>query len=240
MGGLPYAMEKNIMIILTGASGGIGRELIPHLIEIEEVIGIYNTSLPDITADKRVRYEKVNLENMSDIVSFAKKQGQDASKITVIHAAVYKKDDLVVNYKPDDWDHSIRVNLKANFLLTQALLPYMIRHKWGRIIHFSSLGGIQGRPGTIAYSTSKAGLIGMSNVLAKEYACFNITSNVLILGHFETGLFHKLQEEEKKRLLNSIPSKTLGKVSNIANAIRFLIMSDYITGATINIDGGAQ
>jgi len=130
------------------------------------------------------------------------------------------------------------VNLKGNFLLTQALLSKMIQERWGRIIHISSRGAVDGDTGTIAYSASKMGLIGMSNVLAKEYARFNITSNILILGHFEVGLYNQLNEGMQKKLLQQVPSKTLGKSIDIFNAIEFLIKSQYVNGASINIDGG--
>ena len=130
------------------------------------------------------------------------------------------------------------VNLKGSFLLTKAFLPYMIENKWGRIVQISSVGGLQGALGTLAYSTSKSGLLGMSRVLAKEYARFGITSNVLVLGHFKGGMFDVLTDEVKGELLKQIPTKTLGDVSSVANAIEFLIKSKYVTGSTINIDGG--
>jgi NAD(P)-dependent dehydrogenase (short-subunit alcohol dehydrogenase family) len=130
------------------------------------------------------------------------------------------------------------VNLRGNFLLTKALIPHMISDRWGRFVHISSLGGMEGNPGTIAYSTSKAGLVGMSRVLAKEYARFNITSNILVLGAFETGMYLKLPDELKKEILDRIPSRSLGNVSNIVNAVDFLIKSEYVNASVINIDGG--
>jgi len=226
------------VIILTGASGGIGRGIINHLLKIDHVIGIYNTSLPITSSNDRLTYERVNLEEPKDIKSFVKKWESKLSKVTLIHSAAIKIDALAVNYAESNWDRMMKVNLKGNFLLTQALLSHMIHEQWGRIIHISSLGGIQGAPSTIAYSTTKTGLFGMSRVLAKEYARFNITSNILVLGYFETGLFKKLRDGLKKELLNQIPSKTLGKTLNIANAIEFLIKSEYVNGAAINIDGG--
>lgn len=226
------------MIILTGASGGIGKEILGHLLEIDHVVGIYNTSLPTTPQSSRLTYEKLNIEDHDDIRDFIKRCESKLSKVTLIHCAAVKIDGLAVNYKKSDWDHVMGVNLRGNFLLTQALLPYMIKERWGRIIHVSSRGGIEGAPGTIAYSTSKTGLIGMSRVLAKEYARFNITSNILVFGTFKTGMFLKLRDDVKERILNQIPSKTFGKVSNIANAIEFLIKSEYVNGSTINIDGG--
>lgn len=226
------------MIILTGASGGVGQEILPYLLKLDNVIGIYNTSPPTTPPNNRLTFEQLNLEEPAEIKSFAKKWQSELSKVTLIHCATLKIDGLAANYTESDWDHVMNINLRGNFLLTQALLPHMINECWGRIIHFSSLGGIQGSASTIAYSTSKTGLIGMSRVLAKEYARFNITSNIIVLGYFEMGLFHELPEDLKRKLQEQIPSKTFGKPSNIANAIEFLIESEYVNGSTIHIDGG--
>ena len=114
----------------------------------------------------------------------------------------------------------------------------MMEDNWGRVIHISSHGAIDGDVGTMAYSASKSGLIGMSRVLGKEYARFKITSNVLVLGAFETGLFLELSDEQKDKIQKKISSKKLGNPSNIVNAIDFLIKSEYVNGSTINIDGG--
>jgi 3-oxoacyl-[acyl-carrier protein] reductase len=114
----------------------------------------------------------------------------------------------------------------------------MVADKWGRIIHISSKGGVEGAPGTIAYSTSKTALIGMSNVLAQEYARFNISSNVLVLGIFETGLFLKLEETQKQKVLAQTSSRKVGSATNIINAIKFIIESGYVNASSINIDGG--
>lgn len=225
------------MIILTGASGGIGKELISHLCELDDVIGLYNTSLPDCFNDSKLIYEKLNIENPLEVKKFVSKWESKLSKITLIHCAAAKVDGLAAHYEVSDWDHVMSVNLRGNFLLTQALLPYMIDNRWGRIIHMSSHGGMDGAAGTIAYSTSKTGLIGMSRVLGKEYARFQITSNVLVLGTFETGMFLQLSDEYKNKIRNQIPSKTFGNVTNIAAAVDFLIKAEYVNASVINIDG---
>ncbi len=226
------------MIILTGASGGIGKEILPYLLNIDKVIGIYNKTVPQPSDNKRLVYEQLNLESSTEIQSFVSKWSDKLSKVTIVHFAALKIDNITANFTDTDWDHMMGVNLKGNFLLTKALLPHMVKEQWGRIIHISSCGALNGDVGTIAYSTSKTGLMGMSRVLAKEHARFNITSNVLILGHFEVGLYNQLSDDLKKILLNQIPSKTLGKSSDIFNAIEFLMKSQYVNGAAINIDGG--
>ena len=226
------------MIILTGASGGIGRDLIVHLSKIDNVVGLYNKTSMATSLNKNISYDQLDIEKPEDIAVFAKKWGPKNSKITLVHAAAVKIDGFTKDYKEENWDKVMSVNLKGNFLLTRAFLPHMIENQWGRIVHISSAGGLQGAVGTLAYSTSKSGLMGMSRVLAKEYARFGITSNVLVLGHFQGGMFDDLTAEVKEKLLNQIPSKLLGDVSNVANAIEFLIKSKYVTGAAINIDGG--
>lgn len=225
------------MIILTGASGGVGRQLLKYLTEIDRAIGIYNTSLPKEKPNSKVMHEKLDIEDGQAVKSFARSWKSKLSHITLVHSAVFNIDGLFAGYKESDWDKMMRVNLKGNFLLTQALLPQMIQEKWGRIIHISSVVGIDGRVGTACYSASKTALIGMSRVLAKEYGRFNITSNILTLGYFEVGLGQTLDDDAKREILNRIPSKSFGKVSDIAHAIEFLIKSEYVNGSVITIDG---
>lgn len=226
------------MIILTGASGGIGQEIINPLSKIDKVIGLYNTSCPKNDDYANLIYEKVDLRNKNEIDSFVQKWKEDLVNITLIHCAGSKIDALAKNYSLEDWNTVIDINLKGDFMLTQALLPIMIKNNWGRLIHMSSKGALEGDVGTIAYSASKSGLIGMSRVLGKEYARFNITSNVVLLGAFETGLYMKLSSDQKSNILKTIPSKKLGDPSNIINAIEFLIKSEYVNASKINIDGG--
>ena len=226
------------MIILSGASGGIGQEIINPLSKIDKVIGLYNTSRPKNDDNGNLIYEKVDLRNKNEIDSFVQKWKQDLVNITLIHCAGSKIDALSKNYSIEDWNTVIDINLKGDFMLTQALLPIMIKNNWGRLIHMSSKGALEGDVGTIAYSASKSGLIGMSRVLGKEYARFNVTSNVVLLGAFETGLYLKLSSDQKSNILKKIPSKKLGNPSNIINAIEFLIKSEYVNASKINIDGG--
>ena len=225
------------MIILTGASGGIGKEIAGILSNSHDIIGIYNKSKP-IFSNDRVLYEKVDLLNSVQIKEFINKWRGKLSKVVFIHAAAMSIDGLAMNYKKEDWDHVMNVNLKGSFLFTMALLPFMIAQKWGRIINLSSIVGQQGAVGTIAYSASKSALVGMTKVLALEYGRFNITSNILALGYFQGGLINSLQDKAKQEIKKKIPMNKFGEIENVAHAIDFLIKSDYTNGAIINIDGG--
>ena len=227
------------MIILTGASGGIGKAILADLAKIDNVIAIYRNNMPEVDCSN-VTYHKLDLSSENEIVQFTSwvKEEFQNEKITLIHAATISKDSLVAQFKTDDWNEVINVGLKSNFLLNRELLPLMISNKWGRIIHFSSLAALNGMPGTLAYSTAKTGLIGASKVIAKEYARFGITSNVLALGYFNSGLIETLTEKVRNKIIEDIPSKKLGDPKDIVNAVDFLIKSSYVNASLINIDGG--
>ena len=114
----------------------------------------------------------------------------------------------------------------------------MIKNKWGRIINISSTGGLAGDKGTLLYTASKNASLSMMKVMSQEYANFNITCNTLLLGNFNFGMFKRLNKKTKDKILKKIPSEKTGKIINIYNAIKFLINSDYVNGASIKIDGG--
>jgi 3-oxoacyl-[acyl-carrier protein] reductase len=226
------------MIILTGASGGIGRAILPSLAQLDNVIAISHSKPVDVEQLEGIETYQVNLTSEFEVNKFVLKIKNKLSKVVLIHAAAISLDNLAVKFQTEDWNKSLNLNLNGNFFLTRALLTTMIEDGWGRIVHMSSIASIKGISGTIAYSTSKTGLLGMSKVLANEYARFGITSNVLIPGYLNTGLIDTLDEKSRVRILESIPSKKLGSPSNIVNAIDFLIKSEYVNGSSINIDGG--
>ena len=226
------------MIILTGASGGIGRSILSFLSKLDKVIAISHSKVINVDELDGVEPYQVDLTSEIEVNEFVSKIKSKLSKVVLIHAAAISLDNLAVKFDTKDWNQSMSLNLNSNFFLTRALLATMIRDDWGRIIHVSSIAGMKGVPGTIAYSTAKTGLLGMSKVLANEYARFGVTSNVLILGYFNTGLIDTLGEKSRQKILESIPSKRLGSPSNIVNAVDFLIKSEYVNGSTINIDGG--
>jgi len=226
------------MIILTGASGGIGQAILPSLAELDNVIAISHSKPINVDQLDGIESYQVDLTSESQVNEFVLKIKSKLSKVVLIHAAVISLDNLAVKFETEDWNQSINLNLNGNFLLTRALLTTMIEDGWGRIVHMSSIAAIKGVSGTIAYSTAKTGLLGMSKVLANEYARFGITSNVLIPGYLDTGLIDTLDEKSRLKILESIPSKKLGSPSNIVNAIDFLIKSEYVNGSSINVDGG--
>lgn len=227
------------MIVLTGASGGIGRAILPALTALDHVVAVYHKTALDGICRAGVTPYQMDLTSEQEVNVFVGSLKGRLQQITLIHAAALaRQSNLAVQFKTEDWDQVMSVNLRGNFLLTRALLMPMLKEKWGRIIHFSSAAGTHVAPGTFAYSTSKTALLGMSRVLATEYAQFGITSNVLINGYFDTGMYQALSEKVRNKLIESIPSKKLGDTKNIVNAIEFLMKSEFVNGSAINIDGG--
>tara|TARA_B100000787_G_C16190397_1_gene297148 strand:- start:1597 stop:2280 length:684 start_codon:yes stop_codon:yes gene_type:complete len=226
------------MIILTGASGGIGKAILPLLSKIDDVIAISYSKNLDVRNLNNVESYQLDLVSESQIEEFISKIQSKLSNVVLINAAAVSMDNLFINYNTDDWNRVLNVNLTGTFFLTRAIIETMIKDNWGRVINISSVAGINGVAGTAAYSVTKTGILGMSKVLANEYARFGITSNVLILGYFNTGLINDLNKESYEKIIKSIPSKNLGEPTNIVNAVNFIIKSEYVNGATINIDGG--
>ncbi|MFA5974926.1 MAG: SDR family NAD(P)-dependent oxidoreductase [Elusimicrobiota bacterium] len=227
------------MILLTGATGGIGKQILPQLMSLDNVLCLSRQKMPaSRKSGQRIAYARVDLSREASVTSFVRHYAGQLNRITLLHFAASSIDNLAIHYMEADWDRVFDVNLKGNFLLTKALLPRMVQEGWGRIIHISSVVGLHGMPGTLAYAASKSALLGFSKVLSREYARFNITSNVLNLGYFDAGLMDRLKAKTRKTILSQIPSRRLGPVSDIAQVIGCLMKTSYINGAVINIDGG--
>lgn len=227
------------MIVVTGASGGLGRSLLEGLAnEDEAVVGTYHAHRPELAPGSRVRLYQVDVTDQGATRRFADAIAPDATRITLVNLAGVSVSRLAVDLDPADWDRVVDVSLKGSFLMSQALLKMMIRERWGRIINISSVVAREGVVGTAAYAAAKAGLDGLTRTLASEYARYGILANTLVLGYFDGGMTHTLSDEQRKAVLARIPVRRLGEVSDIVEAIRYLMRANYITGSDLRIDGG--
>jgi NAD(P)-dependent dehydrogenase (short-subunit alcohol dehydrogenase family) len=138
---------------------------------------------------------------------------------------------------PKEWESVISTNLTGSFHLARFFLPQMRKRGWGRIIFLSSVVGQKGIPGTCAYAASKAGLFALTKTLAVENASKGITVNCLALGYFDVGMIMTIPEHIRMDIRDSIPTGRFGTAQEIEGVVRFLIESDYVNGATINING---
>jgi 3-oxoacyl-[acyl-carrier protein] reductase len=227
------------MIIVTGASGGLGKVIVTKLSKFEKVLAVYNSTNSNLRNTKNIKWLKSDLRNLSGVEKVIKETLEYGDeKISLLNMSAQKNDSLLVSHDLNLWDESISLNLTSPFYFAKLLIPLMIKNNWGRLMFVTSTVGMRGDIGTASYSASKTGLIGLSRVIAKEYSKFNITSNIISLGIFDTGLFHDLSDKKRKEIVNAIPSKKLGDSENLINSVEFIIKSDYVNGSIINIDGG--
>jgi 3-oxoacyl-[acyl-carrier protein] reductase len=166
---------------------------------------------------------------------------QDKSRIDVlVNNAGITRDGLAVRMKPADWDLVLSINLNGAFRCVQAVLPGMMRNRWGRIINIASVVGQAGSPGQANYAASKAGLIGLTKSLAQEIASRGITVNAVAPGYIDTDMTKVLPEEVRQKILAAVPLGRMGKPEDIAAAVKFLASEDaaYITGQVLAVNGG--
>ncbi|GAA0876456.1 3-oxoacyl-[acyl-carrier-protein] reductase [Wandonia haliotis] len=237
-------MEKDKkVVVLTGASGGVGAALSVFLAEKGYRLALhYNEhAIESVPEGEDVHYFQADLRDSEQISAM-----MDAV------LAVYGRIDILINnagisrngmsWKLDeeDWSESILINLTAPFLLSQKAIPVMRSNGWGRIINVSSVVGQTGFIGTSAYAASKSGLFGLTKTMAKELAAFGITVNSLALGYMDTGMITGVSEELQEEIKKQIPLKRLGTTDVITTAVEFLLSdgADYYTGQTLNLNGG--
>ena len=158
----------------------------------------------------------------------------------LVNNAGVTKDGLLMRMSEQDWDEVITTNLKSVFNFTKAACRQMMSQQSGKIINISSVVGVVGNAGQSNYVASKAGVIGFTKSIAKELASRNVQVNAIAPGFIETDMTEKLNEKQKEAILGIIPQKRIAKPEEIAAVVCFLASSDsnYITGQTINVDGG--
>ncbi|MDT8287323.1 MAG: 3-oxoacyl-[acyl-carrier-protein] reductase [Elusimicrobiales bacterium] len=158
----------------------------------------------------------------------------------LVNNAGITRDGLVLRMKPEDFDAVIAVNLKGSFLMSKAAARVMLRARAGRIINISSVVGQAGQAGQANYSASKAGLIGLTKSLAKEFAPRGVLVNAIAPGFIETRMTEALKEEAKAAITALIPLERFGKPSDVAGAALFLAgpHSSYMTGQVLAVNGG--
>ena len=158
----------------------------------------------------------------------------------LINNAGITRDALLMRMNDTQWDEVLNTNLKGAFYGMKSAIRPMMKNKYGRIINITSIVGLTGNPGQANYAASKAGLIGMTQSIAKEVGTRGITVNCIAPGWIDTEMTVDLPEDSKKDLLDRIPIGKIGKPEDIAHAAVFLASDEasYITGQTITVDGG--
>ena len=232
--------------LITGASGGIGKEIANVLIEHNAEVCISGRNLDELNALKELLGEKCHvvtcdLSKKDEIIELIKKTDKVLGHIDIlINNAGITKDNIFLRMSESEWEDVLNVNLNSTFNILKLITKGMVKRKYGRIINISSVVGVTGGAGQVNYSASKAGLIGLTKSLSQEIATRNITVNCIAPGFIETPMTEKLDDKRKDAILNSIPMNRIGKPKDLSSAIIFLASqeSSYITGQTLHINGG--
>ena len=232
--------KKNIFI--SGASRGIGKSMAQHFAKSNfNVVGTSRNNFKFDNDLENLLPIKLDVTSRNDVKDcFDELKSKNLLPDILINNAGITADQLFLRMSDDDWDNVINTNLTGTFNLTKIFLKNMIKNKFGRIINISSISGLMGNPGQVNYSSSKAALNGFTKSLAKEVGSRNITVNTVAPGFIETNMTRNLDEKTQNSFLEKLSIKRFGKPQDISNLVCFLAsdLSDYITGQTINIDGG--
>ncbi len=232
--------------LITGASGGIGKEIAKVLIKHNAEVCVSGRNLDELNALKELLGEKCyiatcDLSKKDEIIELINKTDELLGHIDIfINNAGITKDNIFLRMSENEWEDVLNVNLNSAFSILKLITKGMIKRRYGRIINISSVVGVTGGAGQANYSASKAGLIGLTKSLSQEVATRNITVNCIAPGFIETPMTEKLDDKRKDAILNSIPMNRIGTPKDLSSAIIFLASkeSSYITGQTLHINGG--
>ena len=236
--------------VVTGGGQGIGKAICEKLadnganiiiFDINEEIG--NQTVKDISEKYNVKskFYKVNISLNDEVVQkFDEVLNEFGQVHFLINNAGITKDNLFFRMSVEDWKMVIDVNLTGAFNCTKAIIRKMAKQKFGRIINISSVIGLMGNAGQANYAASKAGLIGFTKSIAKEFASKNINVNAIAPGFIKTAMTDALPEKIIEEYIKIIPMKKMGLPEDVADVVKFLVSeeSSYITGQVITVDGG--
>ena len=237
---------KNINILVTGATGVIGNSIVKKLYENNAKIIATGTNQDKLNKLKEKytniiikKFDILNHDSIEEFIDEINKIFKDKIDILINNAGI-TLDNLAIRMKKDEWDKVIDLNLTSTFLLSKYTIKKMLKNKNGKIINVTSVVGHTGNIGQSNYSTSKAGIIGLSKSLALEYGKKNIKINCISPGFIESDMTDKINDSHKQVLKSRIALSRFGLPDDVSNVAVFLSseLSDYITGETIHVNGG--
>ena len=236
---------KNKNILITGATGGIGKELVKKFTSLGGNVLGSGTKSEKLDLLKKqysnIKVKKFNIIEHARIEEFIDNVSLELGGLDIlINNAGTNMDNLSLRMKDEEWKKVIDVNLTSTFLLSKYGIKKMLKNKFGRVVNITSVVGHTGNLGQSNYSASKAGIIGMSKSLAIEYAKKNITVNCVSPGFIVSDMTMNIAEKVKIYLTSRIPMGKLGSGEDVSNCVAFLSsdQAGYVTGETIHVNGG--
>ncbi|MCD6228022.1 MAG: 3-oxoacyl-[acyl-carrier-protein] reductase [Candidatus Omnitrophica bacterium] len=233
--------------IVTGGAQGIGKEISKHFLNRGVCVAVFDVNSTLLTQVKEELNSPnlltfcVDVTKLEEVENNVNKVIDKAGKVDIlVNNAGITRDNLILRLSEEDWDKVLEVNLKGAFNCTKAVLRYMVKQRYGKIINISSIIGLIGNVGQANYGASKAGLIGFTKSLAKELGSRNICINCVAPGFIKTAMTDRLSDKVKEKMLERIPLNRFGTPTDVAGAVLFLASSlaDYITGQVLVVDGG--
>ena len=241
---------KDKIALVSGGSRGIGRSIV--LAFADEGAHVAFTYKSAAEAAERVKSEieskgrkalaiQSDAKDINGAMQVVEQVIKEFQRIDIlVNNAGITKDTLLMRMSEQDWDDVLDTNLKSAFNFSKAVCRHMMGQREGKIINISSISGVMGNAGQVNYSSAKAGMIGMTKSLAKEFASRNIQVNAVAPGFVDTDMTDKLTPQQREALLNIIPMKRTAKPEEIASVVVFLAApaSRYMTGQVLCVDGG--
>jgi 3-oxoacyl-[acyl-carrier protein] reductase len=235
--------------IVTGSARGIGKTIAMTLAAAGAniVISDLNTEAGKATVDeinamgRKAVWVEADVSKSDQATKLIESAQEEFGKIDIlVNNAGITRDNLVMRMTEDEWDSVISVNLKGTYNCIRAAAKILMKQRAGRIINIASVVGQMGNAGQANYASSKAGVIGLTKSVAKEFSSRNVLVNAVAPGFIETAMTEKLPENARESLLQLIPLAKLGQPEDVARVVLFLSsdQSSYITGQVINVDGG--
>jgi 3-oxoacyl-[acyl-carrier protein] reductase len=235
--------------IITGGARGIGFECAKKLgaggatvVLVDVLADVLKTAAEQLAAaGVQVLTYVVDVTNEESVEKMIDDVAEKCGRIDIlVNNAGITRDDLLLRMETKMWDLVIAVNLKGTFLMTKHACRYMVRQKSGSIVNMASVSGLVGNPGQANYSASKAGVVGFTRTVAREYARKNVRCNAVAPGFIKTDMTDVLPEKAKEMALAAIPMQRMGLPEDIANAVCFFASDEasYVTGHVLPVDGG--